>query len=142
MGNEFNENAAILAVQNIEKAGFSDCIIVDEEDCIDWDLGGDEEENSPARIVIPGRTIIVCNPPWGLRLDEDIEESWLSLKSFFRTQCNSAESWVLSGNKETTRFLRMKSSRKVVVKTADEDLRWIQYHVFKKKQVEDNTLHA
>jgi hypothetical protein len=66
-------------------------------------------------------------------LNEDIEESWLSLKSFLREQCNSAEAWVLSGNKETTRYLRMKKSRSVVIKTADEDLRWIQYHVFRKK---------
>jgi len=80
---------------------------------------------------------MVCNPPWGLRLTEDIEESWLSLKSFMRGQCNSSEAWVLSGSKETTRYLRMKKSRSVVVKTADEDLRWIQYHVFKKKPVEE-----
>ena len=137
MGNEFNENSAELALGNIEKAGFSDCITVDQVDCIDWDLGGDEEEDSPARIVVPGRTVMVCNPPWGLRLTEDIEESWLSLKSFMRGQCNSSEAWVLSGSKETTRYLRMKKSRSVVVKTADEDLRWIQYHVFKKKPVEE-----
>ena len=141
MGNEFNEGAAVLAIRNIEKAGFDDCITIDQNDCKDWDLsGGGQEEhddsNSPARIVVPGRTIIVCNPPWGLRLDENIEESWLSLNAFFRTQGNCAEAWVLSGSKETTRFLRMKSTRKVVVKTADEDLRWIQYHIFKKKPKE------
>ncbi len=132
IGNESNKNAANLAKSNIEKAGF-DNIRINEGDCIDWNLGGDSDEGSRERIVVPGRTIIVCNPPWGLRLNEDIEESWLSLKSFFRTQCGDAEAWVLSGSKETTRFLRMKSSRKKVVKTADEDLRWIQYHIFKQK---------
>jgi|AntRauTorckE5430_2_1112549.scaffolds.fasta_scaffold00587_7 23S rRNA G2445 N2-methylase RlmL len=133
MGNEFNPSAASLALANIEKAGFSDFISINEGDCINWDLGGEEDDDSPAKIVVPGRAIVVCNPPWGLRLNEDIEESWLSLKSFLREQCNSAEAWVLSGNKETTRYLRMKKSRSVVIKTADEDLRWIQYHVFRKK---------
>jgi putative N6-adenine-specific DNA methylase len=143
MGNEMNDRAAQLARQNIKKAGFGDIITVDEGDCIDWDLGGnEEEEDSLARIVVPGRTIVVCNPPWGLRLDENIEESWLSLKSLFRTQCSSAEAWVLSGNKETTRYLRMKSSRKHVIKTADEDLRWIQYHIFKKKAAEKPVVNS
>lgn len=132
-GNEYNPSAASLALANIEKAGLADFITIDEGDCIDWDLGGDNEDGSPSKIVIPGRTIVACNPPWGLRLDQDIEESWTSLKMFFREQCNSSEAWVLSGSKETTKFLRMKKSRSVVVKTADEDLRWIQYHVFQKK---------
>jgi len=132
-GNEYNPSAASLALANIEKAGLRDVITIDEGDCINWDLGGDQEDGSPTKVVIPGRTIVACNPPWGLRLSEDIEESWTSLKSFFREQCNSSEAWVLSGSKETTKFLRMKKSRSVVVKTADEDLRWIQYHVFRKK---------
>jgi len=28
----------------------------------------------------------------------------------------------------------MKKSRTVVLKTADEDLRWLQYHIFEKKK--------
>ena len=136
MGNEYNPGAASLALGNIAKAGFGDCVMLNEGDCINWDLGG-KDEDSLARIVVPGRTIVTCNPPWGLRLTEDIEDSWLSLKSFLREQCNSAVAWVLSGIKATTRFLRMKKSRSVVIKTADEDLRWIQYHIFKKK-TQDN----
>ncbi len=130
MGNELNERAAALARGNISKAGFADHISIHQGDCCDWDLNIEETNQSA---IVPGRSIIVSNPPWGLRLDEDIESSWLSLKSFFRDQCNESEAWVLSGNKATTRFLRMKKSRSVVVKTADEDLRWIQYHIFKKK---------
>jgi hypothetical protein len=41
---------------------------------------------------------------------------------------------VLSGNKDLTKILRMKKSRTVVVQTADEDLRWLQYHIFRKKE--------
>mmetsp|Transcript_12393 Transcript_12393/g.23227 ORF Transcript_12393/g.23227 Transcript_12393/m.23227 type:complete len:613 (+) Transcript_12393:162-2000(+) len=135
IGNEYNPNAASLARGDIETAGFSDCIHMNEQDCVDWDLSNADQsaDNSVDSVIVPGRTIVVCNPPWGLRLTEDIEESWLSLKSFLRQQCNGAEAWILSGSKETTRFLRMKKSRSVVIQTGDEDLRWIQYHVFQKK---------
>jgi len=136
VANEMNRNAASLARGNIAKAGFSESIGLTEGDCVNWDLGGMQDSDSTKRVVVPQRTIVVSNPPWGLRLDEDIESSWLSLKSFLREQCNVTEAWILSGSKSATRYLRMKKSRSVVIKTADEDLRWIQYHVFKKKPQE------
>jgi 23S rRNA G2445 N2-methylase RlmL len=124
MGNELNPSAFELANANSINSGFSEMISLQRGDCCHWEIEGN---------VIPGRTIIASNPPWGLRLNEDIEESWLSLKSFLQDQCNEAEAWVLSGNKSATRFLRMKKTRSVPIKTAGEDLRWIQYHIFKKK---------
>ncbi len=124
MANEMNPGAYELADANIINSGFGGMVSLDEGDCIDWHLNDS---------VVPGRTIVVVNPPWGLRLSEDIEESWLSLKSFLREECNEAEAWVLSGSKSATRYLRMKKTRSVVIKTAGEDLRWIQYHIFKKK---------
>lgn len=143
MGNEYNPNAASLARGDIASAGFGDCIRIHEYDCVDWDLSKvGESDNSNNSVIVPGRTIVVCNPPWGLRLTEDIEESWLSLKLFLREHCNGAEAWILSGSKDTTRFLRMKKSRSVVIKTGDEDLRWIQYHVFQKKSIDDSDLVA
>lgn len=144
MGNEYNPNAASLARSDIASAGFGDCILIHENDCVNWDLslGKGEPDDSFNSIIVPGRTIVVCNPPWGLRLTEDIEESWLSLKSFLREQCNGTEAWILSGSKDATRFLRMKKSRSVVIQTGDEDLRWIQYHVFQKKSMDVNDTTA
>ena len=126
MGNEYNPNAYELANTNKLQSGFNDMISIQEGDCIHWNI---EDK------VIPGRTIIVSNPPWGLRLTEDMEESWLSLKSFLRDQCNESEAWILSGSKSATRYLRMKKTRSFPFQTAEEDLRWIQYHIFKKKEV-------
>jgi putative N6-adenine-specific DNA methylase len=113
-----------LAKSSIKNSGAGSVISLNEGDCIDWDL---EDK------VIPGRTIFVCNPPWGVRLTEDIDNSWVSLREFLRREASGAEAWVLSGNKDLTKILRMKTSRKVVVKTAEEDLRWLQYHIFQRK---------
>lgn len=130
--NEYNSRAAELAYGCISKAGFSGSIELNEGDCLDWDLGGESEE-SAERIPVEGRTIVVANPPWGKRLSEDIEQSWESLKTFLRRECNGVEAWILSGNKDLTRILRMKKTRSLVIKTGSEDLRWLQYHIFKKK---------
>jgi len=126
-GNEMNPGAFSLANACVSHSGFDNMISLEQGDCIDWNL-----ENK----VIPGRTIIVSNPPWNLRLTEDVEDSWISLKRFLQDQCNESEAWILSGSKSATRHLRMKKTRSMPIKTAGEDLRWIQYHIFKKKETE------
>lgn len=142
--NEFNSRAVDLACACISSAGFSGSIDLNEGDCLDWDLGGEGEDSD--RIPVEGRTIVVSNPPWGKRLTDDIDESWVSLKTFLRRECNGLEAWILSGNRDLTRILGMKKSRSVAIRTGDEDLRCIQYHIFKKKDVElgsfDGTAHS
>ena len=130
--NEYNSRAAELAYGCISKAGFSGSIELNEGDCLDWDLGGESEESAD-RIPVEGRTIVVANLPWGKRLSEDIEQSWESLKTFLRRECDGVEAWILSGNKDLTRISRMKKTKSLVIKTGGEDLRWLQYHIFKKK---------
>ena len=131
--NEKNPRAVSLAKSSIRNSGVGAIVSLIEGDCIDWALGGEGSTN--VRQVGVGRTIFVCNPPWGLRLTEDIDESWVSLREFLRREAHGCESWVLSGNKDLTKILRMKKSRSVVVKTADEDLRWLQYHIFQRREV-------
>jgi len=135
LGNEKNPRAFSLAQSSVRTAGVGAMVSLSEGDCVDWDLGGGDATTNN-RDVIEGRTMFVCNPPWGLRLTEDIDESWVSLREFLRLEAGGCESWVLSGNKDLTKILRMKKSRTVVVKTADEDLRWLQYHIFQKRPYE------
>ena len=126
--NEKNDRAVKLAASSIKNLGVIGSIIsLNEGDCLNWTLN---------EVVIPGRTIFVCNPPWGVRLTDDIDASWVSLREFLRREASGSEAWVLSGNKDLTKILRMRTSRKVVVKTADENLRWLQYHIFQKKETE------
>jgi len=137
MCNEINPRAKSLAQSSIRSAGVGSLVSLSEGDCIHWDLGGEsEEEEETNRDIIQGRTIFVCNPPWGLRLTDDIDESWVSLREFLRREAGGCESWVLSGNKDLTKILRMRTSRKVPVQTAGEDLRWLQYHIFQKNKIE------
>ena len=117
--------------------------------CCDLSLG--------SSIICPGRTIIVSNPPWGLRLSEDVIDSWDNMRQFFANECGGTEgallrvntfihnkfhylqyarfsAWILSGNKNLTRTLRMKKSRSFPISTGNESLRWIQYHIFPKQK--------
>jgi len=127
LGNEINESAYKLALQGSQRANFSSVIEFRKGNCEEWKL---------AEQIIEGRTIVVVNPPWGLRLNEeeaDVDNSWLALKTFLREECAGAEAWVLSGNKDLTRLLKMKKTRSVPLSTAAESLRWLQYHIFQNK---------
>jgi len=139
-GNEMNPRAFELARACVTNAGVGAIVSLQKGDCLDWDLGGgnhgeDDEDRPTDRAVVEGRTMFACNPPWGLRLTEDIDESWVSLREFLRREGPGAEAWVLSGNKDLTKILRMKKTRTVSVRTAEEDLRWLQYKIFSKEEV-------
>ena len=124
--NEKNFGAAQLARSSIKNAGVSRIVSLSEGDCIDWDLDS---------CTIPSRTIFVSNPPWGKRLSQDIDDSWVNLREFIRREAPGCEVWVLSGNKDLTKILRMKKSKSLTIKTAEEELKWLQYHVFQKREV-------
>jgi 23S rRNA (guanine2445-N2)-methyltransferase / 23S rRNA (guanine2069-N7)-methyltransferase len=127
LGNDAHKGAYRLALQCRQEADMpKSAIEFHNVDCQEWKIAGH---------IVEGRTIVVVNPPWGLRLDIDTERSWVALKSFLREECVGAEAWILSGNKHLTRTLNMKKTRSVPLKTAAEMLRWLQYPIFKSSTI-------
>jgi len=88
---------------------------------------------SDARDLVP-RTppgLVVANPPYGERLgaDEDLADSWAALGAFLRGRCAGATAWVLCGNPDLTRHLRLKASRRVPVMNGPIECRWLRYEI-------------
>lgn len=136
-GNELDPRAYNLAEQCIINGGLDEVITLTNLDCRDW--SHDKE------IVVEGRSMVVVNPPWGVRLNDSnnnkividmegddsyVANSWDSLETFLKRECSGMEAWVLSGNKNLTKLLKMKRTRSIPIHTGEEDLRWIQYHIF------------
>lgn len=75
---------------------------------------------------------VVANPPYGERLgddEEDLAATWHDLGTFLHERCAGAEAWVLSGNKELTRHLRLRSSQRVPVRNGPIACRWLRYEL-------------
>lgn len=72
---------------------------------------------------------VVTNPPYGLRIGrgEDLTDTWHDLGTFLHEKCPGSRAFVLSGNQELTRLLRLKATRKWPVKNGPIDARWIRY---------------
>lgn len=76
--------------------------------------------------------LVVVNPPYGERLgndETDLYDSWRQLARFLHEECAGAVAWVLSGNPELTRLLRLRTSRKMPVRNGPIDCRWLRYEI-------------
>lgn len=78
---------------------------------------------------VPPAAVFV-NPPWGERLaDAGVAQAWHDLGTFLHDRCPGAVAWVLSGNAELTRHLRLKKSASRPVACGPIDARWLRYQL-------------
>ena len=78
-----------------------------------------------------GLGVVVCNPPYGERLGERQEAEALhaALGERLRARCGGWTLWLLSGNPELTRSLRLKASRRIPISNGGIDCRWLRYEL-------------
>jgi 23S rRNA G2445 N2-methylase RlmL len=126
VANEVHPGALDLLEDSLYKAGFSHFVKVHQGDCQDFIL---PPSNSS------GNVLVVTNPPWGVRLTEDMHDSWEALRVFLRENCppGRTTAWILSGNKSATKHLGLRRSQSLSLKTGQQDLRWIQYEILEKR---------
>jgi len=79
----------------------------------------------------PGPGLLVCNPPYGVRLGEqaELEALHADLGRMLRERCGGWTLWLLSGNPDVIRPLRLKASRRVAVSNGGIDCRWLRYEI-------------
>jgi 23S rRNA G2445 N2-methylase RlmL len=120
VGNDIHGGAFELADHALRQAGLSKVVQLHCNDCLDWKIP--EASESP--------WMVVSNPPWGVRLSEDMHESWEALRVFLRERCpGGSEAWILSGSPEATKHLGLRRSQSLPLQTGEHDLRWLQYTI-------------
>jgi putative N6-adenine-specific DNA methylase len=73
-------------------------------------------------------SVVICNPPWGERLDDpDLVQSWKNLRFFLKRACAGREAWLFSGNAEVTRHLGLKAEQKIPLTLGKVDARLLRY---------------
>ena len=74
--------------------------------------------------------LIVCNPPYGVRLkggDGGIEPFYAGLGKALKDHCGGWTAWILSGNADATRALKLKASRRIPLMNGPIDCRLLRY---------------
>jgi 23S rRNA G2445 N2-methylase RlmL len=75
--------------------------------------------------------MMLLNPPYGERLGvtEELKDSYKDLAFILKRQFMGWSCWLLSGNEELTKALKLKSSRKMPVFNGAIECRWLEYKV-------------
>ena len=122
--NDIHDGAVDCLEDSLVQAGLTDLVHVYNQDCYDLELEGNvDSKESPY--------LVVTNPPWGVRLTDDVVESWEGLRHFLRDICpkGRTEAWVLSGHKKATAQLKLRRDKMIPLQTGEQHLRWIQYTI-------------
>ena len=78
-----------------------------------------------------GPGVLACNPPYGQRLGDEaeLEELYRELGNFAKANAAGWQLWLLSGNPNLTRALRLKAERRIPVSNGGIDCRWLHYDI-------------
>ena len=119
MGFEQDPAIAKQARDNVSAAGLTDVVQI---------IASDFRE-APAPDGDPG--VVVCNPPYGVRLGDstELQELYRELGSVLKRDYGGWDLWLLSGNRELTGALRLKAKRRIPVSNGGLDCRWLHYEL-------------
>jgi putative N6-adenine-specific DNA methylase len=121
-GNDIHQGALELAAENIRGAGVQSLIKLSCSDVHDFRIS-----DTPVSLVI-------TNPPWGQRLENDIEDAWSKLGIFLKNQAETPyDAFILSGSTEYTQYLKLRAEKKHPLSVGGTNCRLLKYAIHKKR---------
>ncbi|MEJ2154611.1 MAG: THUMP domain-containing protein [Desulfobacteraceae bacterium] len=85
-----------------------------------------------AQIRALENTVILCNPPYGLRLksDQDLGAFYKALGDFLKRRCKGSQAYLYFGNREMIKKIGLKPSWKKPLRNAGLDGRVVRYDLY------------
>lgn len=102
IGNDSNDAALALARRDLERTNLSHLVTLRRGHAAELQLDANA-------------SLVVCNPPWGLRIDGEVE-AWESLGRFLRQHAGGGSAMLLSGDSSLTRNVRMRARAKFPIR--------------------------
>lgn len=66
------------------------------------------------KVQLPeGKATLICNPPYGERMGDEIEALYQRMGDWFKTKLAGYECWVISSNEDALKNIGLKPSRKI-----------------------------
>ncbi|MCE3296214.1 MAG: hypothetical protein K0R65_1928 [Crocinitomicaceae bacterium] len=73
---------------------------------------------------------LICNPPYGERMGEEINEMYENLGNWFKQELTGFSCWIISSNLEAMKFIGLKPSRKIKLYNGDLECSFRQFQMF------------
>ncbi|PCI98363.1 MAG: RNA methyltransferase [Flavobacteriales bacterium] len=103
---------------NIEAAGLTDKIELHKKDFKDFD--------APEL-----KGVIVCNPPYGERLGENVDDLYTEFGDNLKTRYDGWNAWLISSNMGALKKVGLRPSRKIKLFNGSLECRFMKYEMYK-----------
>lgn len=111
-------SAVVKAKDNIRNANLDDYVSISEKNFFDT-----RKENS-------GPLHMVFNPPYGERLDIQLERFYRELGDTLKGNYANTEAWFITANLEALKFVGLKPSRKIKLFNGSLEARLVKYEMY------------
>jgi hypothetical protein len=101
---------------------------------VTWDIKDVLELQAP-----DDKGIMICNPPYGERMGEDVEELYTSLGDLFKQSFLGYDCWVVSSNIDALKNLGLRPSKKIKVFNGNLECSLRQFQIFAGTKKYDNS---
>ena len=118
MGFDKSPSAVEKAIQNVENSKLDDFIYIKHEDFFKTQKGGDAHLH------------MVFNPPYGERLDIDMESFYGSIGSTLKHKYPGTNAWMISSNMEALKYIGLRPSRKIKLFNAKLEAKFVKYEMY------------
>ena len=118
MGFDKSPSAVEKAIQNVENSKLDDFIYIKHEDFFKTQKGGDAHLH------------MVFNPPYGERLDIDMESFYGSIGSTLKHKYPGTNAWMISSNIEALKHIGLRPSRKIKLFNAKLEAKFVKYEMY------------
>lgn len=106
------------AKENIQNANLDEYISVEQKDFFE----SEKQTQGPLQIVF--------NPPYGERLEIDIERFYREIGNTFKQNYPNTEAWFITANLEALKFVGLKPSRKIKLFNGKLETRLVRYDIY------------
>jgi len=115
-GSDISSTAVRITEENLSYLPFAEEIMVKRHDYIDKNIE---------------HAFIICNPPYGVRLNEieEVKDLLQRFGDFLKHQCQDSTAWILVGDKDLVPFIGLKPSRRIIIYNGDIECRFVEIKV-------------
>jgi putative N6-adenine-specific DNA methylase len=111
-------SAVSKAIANVQNANLEEYITIDRQDFFD------------TQKTTQGPLQMVFNPPYGERLDIDMERFYREIGDTFKQHYPNTKAWFITANLEALKFVGLRPSRKIKLFNGKLETRLLQYEIY------------
>ncbi len=111
-------SAVRKAQDNIQNANLEDYVTIEQKDFFETE----KQTEGPLHMVF--------NPPYGERLDIDMERFYREIGDTFKQSYPNTEAWFITANLEALKFVGLKPSRKIKLFNGKLEARLVKYVIY------------